>query len=252
MDDVPQTPPAEVRPAEQAPAPTASTSNFSGRGDAGDGPPPTGAAPAPATPPPPNSPATSGRSIGPSSRLGPVSDREADLCERAGRPDLLYVGGAFLLTGSAITFDAMYVKHNVSSPVLRVTSSGFVGLTFGALLGGGVAALPKCRLDVVTRTTPEGAVASPWPLALSTALFAGVSAPFFVAIGKGRDPVAWEVSERSMHVIVPGVTAFAGALLPYLPALAPRNARAARELQKLQIGAPPQGAGAFATFTTTF
>ena len=99
---------------------------------------------------------------------------------------------------------------------------------------------------------PEGAVASPWPLALSTALFAGVSAPFFVAIGKGRDPVAWEVSERSMHVIVPGVTAFAGALLPYLPALAPRNARAARELQKLQIGAPPQGAGAFATFTTTF
>ena len=245
MDDVPQTPPAEVRPAEAPAAPEAAEAPRAGNSQG-----PSEEKPSEVSPPPP--PARLRATALVSSRLGPLSDREGELCARAGRPDLLYVGGALVLAGSAVTFDAMYVKHHVASPALRVTSSGFVGLTFGALLGGGMAALPKCRLDVLTRTAPEGAVASPWPLALSTALFAGITSPFFVAIGKGRDPISWEVSERSMHVIIPGITGFAGALLPYIPALAPRNGRAARELQKLQIGAPPQGAGAFATFTTSF
>jgi hypothetical protein len=95
----------------------------------------------------------------------------------------------------------------------------------------------------------EGDVRATWPLALSLALLAGVTAPIVNGIAIGtfcappacQDglPAAWTTFEREMHVVAAGVSGFGGALLPYL--LPPRTWSAARDLDHLRMGADGRG-----------
>ena len=94
-----------------------------------------------------------------------------------------------------------------------------------------------------------------WPVALSLALLAGATAPIVngIAIGtfcaapacQGGLPADWSTFEREMHVVVAGLSGFGGALLPYL--LPPSTLSAARELDRLRVGA--DGAGTSSSVT---
>jgi hypothetical protein len=186
----------------------------------------------------------------------PRTDRERELCDRASRPDWLYLGGLVLLDVGAVWLGTSdIVKYNSSVPV-RTSGAALIGVTWGATLGGAWLALPKCSPRWLESPPREGEVGASWPLALSIALLAGATAPIVNGIAIGTLPIEWSTFEREMHVAVAAVFGFGGALLPYV--LPPRTLAAARELEHIRIeplltgaflphaaGAPP-GAGAFA------
>ena len=165
----------------------------------------------------------------------PRDKHEAELCETASRPDWLYLGGLLALDVGAIwggSSDA--VKASSSIPVRGVLGPGIIGLTWGATVGGAWMALPQCSSTWVGAPPPEGQVRERWPLALSLAILAGVTAPVINGIAIGFDlPVAWSTFEREMHLVVAGVAGFAGAFVPYL--IPPSTWSAARELERLRV-----------------
>jgi hypothetical protein len=130
-----------------------------------------------------------------------------------------------------------------------------IGVTWGATVGGAWLAMPKCDHHWVGESPREGDVRANWPVALSLAALAGVSAPIVnaIAIGgcgntaapgmpancQGGLPAQWTTFEREMHIVAAGLSGFGGALLPYL--LPPRTWSAARELDKLRFGADARG-----------
>ena len=163
----------------------------------------------------------------------PRTERERELCDRASRPDWLYLGGLVALDVGAVwvgTSEA--VKFNSSVP-LRTGGAGLIGLTWGATLGGAWLALPKCSPRWVDTPPREGEVGASWPLAFAIALLAGATAPIVNGIAIGDLPVQWSTFERGMHVAVAAVFGFGGALLPYV--LPPRTLSAARELERIRL-----------------
>jgi hypothetical protein len=186
--------------------------------------------------------------------IAPRTGRERELCDRASRPDWLYLGGLLLLDVGALwvgTSDS--VKYSDSVPV-RTSGAAFIGLTWGATLGGSWLALPKCSPRWLESPPREGEVGATWPLALSIALLAGATAPLVNGIAIGNAPVEWSTFEREMHVAVAAVFGFGGALLPYV--LPPRTLSAARELEHIRIeplvtGATP-AAGLYLGYAAAF
>jgi hypothetical protein len=180
----------------------------------------------------------------------PRGDREADLCASASHADWLYLAGLGVLDAGAIWFGSEQgVIYGTSLP-LRLAGPAAIGLTWGATLGGGWLALPKCDPHWVGETPREGAVRADWPVALSVALLAGLTAPIVNAIAIGTCdssqptcgsglPREWTTLEREGHVAVAAAAGVGGALLPYL--LPPRTWSAARELDRLRFGADGQG-----------
>jgi hypothetical protein len=171
----------------------------------------------------------------------PRTDRERDLCDRASRPDWLYLGGLVALDVGAVwlgTSDS--VKFSSSVPV-RTSGAAMIGLTWGATLGGAWLALPKCSPSWLDTPPREGEVGASWPLAFAVALLAGATAPIVNGIAIGNLPVEWSTFEREMHVAVAAAFGFGGALLPYV--LPPRTLSAARELEHIRI--EPLLTGAF-------
>jgi hypothetical protein len=152
----------------------------------------------------------------------------------------VYLAALATLDVAAIWFGSSGpVKYTDSLP-LRLTGPAMIGLTWGATIGGTWLALPKCAPHWVGQLPREGDVREDWPLAISLALLAGATAPIVNGIAIGYNlPVEWSTFEREMHLVVAGVAGFGGALLPY--AIPPRTWRAARELQRLRLGAGPQG-----------
>lgn len=179
--------------------------------------------------------------------VGPRSQRERDLCERASSTDWFYLGGLVGLNVGAVLFDAKVAKHSDSVP-LRMIGPGFVGLAWGGLIGGGYLALPKCDEHWLPGSPPGGDVRKSWPLALALASLAGMTAPFVVGQEQGPVPKSWPVIERSMRLVTAGLSGFAGALLPYV--LPPITWRAHRELVKIRVAPVETGAGL--TFSGTF
>jgi hypothetical protein len=163
----------------------------------------------------------------------PRTDRERELCDRAARPDWLYLGGLAVLDVGAVwlgTSDT--VKFSSSVPV-RTSGAALIGLTWGATLGGAWLALPKCSSRWLDTPPREGEVGASWPLAFAIALLAGATAPIVNGIAIGNLPVEWSTFEREMHVAVAAVFGFGGALVPYV--LPPRTLSAARELEHIRI-----------------
>jgi hypothetical protein len=88
-----------------------------------------------------------------------------------------------------------------------------------------------------------------WPLALSLAILAGITAPVINGIAIGFDlPVAWSTFEREMHLVAAGVAGFAGAFVPYL--IPPSTWSAARELERLRVSS--DGHSAFVGYGREF
>lgn len=201
-------------------------------------------------PPPPSPPALYLAAAG---DLYPRDGRERELCESASSPDWLYLGGLLLADVGAVYLSAYELYLSREAPVRHI-GPALIGLTWGATIGGGYLALPKCSPHFVATAPREGSQRSPWPLALSLATLAGATAPFITGIStQSKDTIydryiLWTTEERALRLIISGVTAFGGALLPYL--IPPKTWRAARELEKLRV-TPLQG-GAFVGLSFRF
>jgi hypothetical protein len=197
-------------------------------------------------PPPPPQPTTYIYAPG---DIYPRGSHEEELCAEASHPDWFYLGGLLALDTAGIWVGSSFaIKYSDSIPV-RLTGPLMIGVTWGATLGGGWLALPQCSSHWVGSPPREGSVRATWPVALSLALLAGVTAPLVNAIAIGSScgppgcqgglPADWTTFEREMHLVVAGVAGFGGALLPYL--LPPRTWSAARELDRLRFGADGRG-----------
>lgn len=169
----------------------------------------------------------------------PRGSREEELCDRASHPDWLYLAGLVVLNAGAIVYGSNAgIQDNASLPV-RFTAPVFVGLAWGAGIGGGYLSLPHCDPHYVGGRPREGEVTADWPLTISLALLAGATAPMIDGILVGNQPQDWTTLERSMHVVAAGLAGLGGALLPYL--LPPSSWSAARQLDKLRVGTDARG-----------
>jgi hypothetical protein len=189
----------------------------------------------------------------------PRGSQEEKLCARASHPDWFYLGGLLALDTASIWVGSSYaVKWSDSIPV-RMSGPVMIGLTWGATVGGGWLAMPKCDPHWVGESPREGDVRANWPVAISLAVLAGVSAPIVNAIAIGGCgglpycqeglPADWTTLEREMHIVAAGVAGFGGALLPYL--LPPTTWSASRDLGKLRFGADARG-NVFVGYGTSF
>ena len=160
----------------------------------------------------------------------PRNAREAELCDSADTPDWLYLGGLVALDVGAV-FEQSAVKYS-DSQVLRYTGPVAVGLTWGAMLGGGYLSLPKCEPHWVPGAPREGNVRVTWPMALAVAMLSAATAPIVAAVEYGYTYPETSTLERTGHVVTASIAGFVGALLPY--ALPPKTWRAARELEQLR------------------
>jgi len=212
----------------------------------------------PPAPPPHVSAEASARAPG---DIYPRGAREAELCERAGRPDWLYLAGLAAVDVAAVWFsttDVVNLKY--SGPTVDVPAGatrGFslaapvlIGVAWGATIGGAWLAVPKCSMHWVGEPPPEGSAHEGWPLAVALALVAGATAPVISAIAIGTNlPADWTTFEREVHVVAAGLAGFGGALLPYW--LPPRTWTAARELEHLRLGVQ-SGGGIGVGYSTAF
>jgi hypothetical protein len=172
--------------------------------------------------------------------LYPRNDGERELCDKASHPDWLYLSALVVLNAGAITYGSAGNLTDNSSIFIRFTAPTFVGLAWGAGIGGGWLALPHCDPHFVAEAPREGDVRANWPLALSLALLAGATAPMINGILTGYgQPQDWSTPERTAHVITAGVAGFVGALIPYL--IPPTSWSAARDLEHLRVGADEKG-----------
>jgi hypothetical protein len=170
----------------------------------------------------------------------PQGQRERDLCATASHTDWLYLGTLAVLDTGAIWFGSSATVKFSSNVPLRFGGPAMIGVTWGATIGGGWLALPKCSPTWVGETPREGAVRAAWPLALALAMLAGATAPIVNGIAIGYDlPFAWSTLEREMHLVTAAVAGFGGALLPYL--IPPRTWASALELDRLRLGTDGHG-----------
>jgi hypothetical protein len=192
------------------------------------------------SPPPPPPPVPAAEYSYAPGDIYPRGDRERALCDRASRPDWLYLSGLALLNAGAITYGSVGDIQDSPNAAVRFTAPVFVGLAWGAAIGGGWLALPHCDPHYLGGSPREGDVRANWPLALSLALLGGMTAPVINEILVGNEPQDWTTPERTMHVVAAGLAGFGGALLPYL--LPPSTWSAARELENLRFGVDARGA----------
>jgi len=188
----------------------------------------------------------------------PRGAREEELCARASHADWLYLGGLLVLDTAGIWVGSSFaIKYSDSLPV-RMTGPVMIGVTWGATVGGSWLALPQCHPYWVGAPPREGDVRATWPVALSLAALAGVTAPIVnaIAIGtcyppncQGGLPSNWTTLEREMHIVAASLAGFGGALLPYL--LPPRTWSAAREIDRIRVGADARG-GVFIGYSAPF
>jgi hypothetical protein len=195
----------------------------------------------------------------------PRDARERDLCASASHPDWFYLGGLALLDVGTVWAGSTIALKYSPSLLLRSTGPLMIGFAWGATLSGAWLALPKCSLEWVGEAPREGRGRTSWPLALSVALLAGLTAPIvsFIAIGYcSTDPANPQSTpcqqgfiaetstiEREMRLVVAGVAGVGGALLPYL--IPPTTVSAAREIDRIRFGVDGRG-GAFVGYSTTF
>lgn len=169
------------------------------------------------------------------------------MCDRARHPDWLYLGVLVAADVTSITLDSQVLKHSDAMPV-RFMGPAFVGLSFGATIGGGYLALPKCSNTWVPSAPREGDVRKDWPIALALAGLSAGFAPVVFGVETGPWYTQWSPGERSARIVVASLSGFTGALLPYL--LPPKTWRAAKELENLRAGA--DASGMFVGYTFKF
>ena len=172
---------------------------------------------------------------------------ERDLCERASKPDWLYLTIPFVLTAGATVLDSIVMKNDPNEPV-RDLGPALVGLTWGTFVGAFWPSMPKCSPHFVNTAPPEGDVRASWPVAFAFALLAGATAPVLDYIAIGPVPDAWGNGERVSRVVIAGTIAFGAAFIPYL--IPPKTVWAARQLQHLRANISAQSS--FVSYTLQF
>lgn len=191
--------------------------------------------------------------------LGPRNAEERELCERAEHTDWLYlsvllaanVGSIFVegytwdaaVGGAPVTPDnPQGLVHHAAPFAQRMLGPTLIGLSWGALTGGGWLAFPKCSINWVRSAPVEGDVRSTVPIAIALAILGGATAPVILGTVDqySGHPPPDALSERVGRLVWAGGMGVVGALLPY--ALPPKTWRAARELQKIRLSMEPTGA----------
>ena len=187
--------------------------------------------------------------IYPLASTGPSGSRsrEEELCGKADHPDWLYLGGLLALDVGAIYVATGPLKY-ATAPEVRGIGPALIGFTWGATITGSYLAMPKCDPHWVSYPPREGDVRDRLPLALTLALVSAVTAPIIMAVATGPQPDNWTTQERMARLFVAGGSALVGAVVPYL--LPPKTYRAARELERIRIGADAHGA--FGSYTIRF
>jgi len=186
------------------------------------------------------------------SDIYPVGERERELCGKADHPDWLYLGGLLVLDVAGVFANAQLTATDgnarpyVSSSAVRQLGPAAIGLSWGATIGGGYLALPKCEPHWVSYAPREGEVRSPWPLALTLAMVGGMfgasmTGVFTTLQTSSVDQRTWSTEERAARLWIGGATGFIGALLPYV--IPPRTWSAARELARIRATADAHGVG---------
>ncbi len=180
---------------------------------------------------------------------------ETDLCVSASKPDWLYLAIPPLLVAGAITLDTQVFKYDWASfggttgnPAVRDLGPALVGATWGLFMGSFFPSMPKCSTHFVTTTPPEGLVRTQWPIALSFAILAGITAPLVDYIAIGPVPLSWQDGERVSRIVVASTFAFGMALFPYL--VPPKPLRAMRELFNIRASITPQAS--FVSYSARF
>jgi hypothetical protein len=175
------------------------------------------------------------------------SDQERELCDKASRPDWLYLAIPPVLTAGALVLDSIVVKYDPNEPV-RDIGPLLVGLTWGTFIGSFWPSMPKCSPHYVTTAPPEGDVHASWPVAFAFALLAAATAPVVDYIAIGPVPDAWSNAERVTRIVLAGTVAFGAAFIPYL--IPPKTVWAARQLQHLRANISAQSS--FVSYTLQF
>jgi len=195
------------------------------------------------------------------STIYPVTEQERELCAKASHIDWAYLGGLAAIDLAAIfanSFNANTPPGEDPGPwsgfkvshdwTVRMLGPVTIGLAWGATVGGGYLALPKCDPNWVGFPPREGQSRASWPIAVALAGFASITGPMIMGIATGPVPFDWSTEERTARLIVTGAFSAVGALLPYL--VPPRTWSAARELEKIRAEVAPQGA--FISYSTRF
>ncbi len=177
----------------------------------------------------------------------PRTPRERELCESASSPDWLYLAIPPVLVAGAIALDTQVFKYDGSAFVRSLGPVTF-GLTWGLFIGSFYPSMPKCSPHWVPTAPPEGEVRTSWPIALSFALLAAVSAPVLEYITIGPVPTTWDDPERISRIVFASGFAFAAAFIPYV--LPPKTVRASRELMRLRPSVSAHGS--FVSYTLQF
>ncbi len=178
--------------------------------------------------------------------IAPHGKVERELCAKASHPDWLYFLPLLALDVGSVWLDNALKFQD--EPAVRLLGPSAVGFAWGATVGGSYLALPKCDMDFVRFSPPEGDVRPTWPVALSLALLAGATAPVIVGVETGALDPHWTTTERAMRLVLSGTTGFIGAFIPYL--LPPKTWRAQQQLEKLRFGVT--ASGAMASYTLAF
>jgi hypothetical protein len=182
----------------------------------------------------------------------PVGERERELCAKADHPDWLYLSGLFVLDVAGVFVNGALLASDAngnpktSSSAVRQLGPAAIGFSWGATIGGGYLALPKCDPHWVSYAPREGDVRSPWPLALTLATIGGIfgasmTGVFTTLQASSADMQNWSTEERAGRLWIAGLSGFVGALVPYL--IPPRTWSGARELARIRASADAHGAG---------
>lgn len=180
--------------------------------------------------------------------LGPRTDEERQLCEKAARPDFLYLGGLLALDVGAVLAHP-WLKYAPTQGE-RALGPMFIGLAWGATLGGGVLATPQCDPLAAPVGPPEGEIRKRWPLTIAVSTIAAATAPFITGIVTGPLDRRWTYGERSSRMWLAALSGLTGSLLPHIPFLSPKPYRAVRQLERLRV--EPNVAGVGVSYTLTF
>lgn len=198
-----------------------------------------------AAPPPASPPKDPPAYVYAPSDIYPVGDRERELCAKADHPDWIYLGGLLALDIGSIWLNSQLMDPAKHPEGIRLLGPAAVGFSWGATIGGGYLALPKCDPHWVSYAPREGDVRATWPLALTLALVGGMIGATITGVATTSastttDLLGWSTEERAARLWIAGGAGFIGALVPYL--LPPKTWSAARELAHIRATADAHGA----------
>ena len=177
----------------------------------------------------------------------PRQSREIELCKKAADFDWMYSGTMALGVFGSEYLNLAVLKPQ-EEPGVRLLGPAAIGLFWGGFLSGSYLSLPKCSPTWAAGAPPEGNVRTDWPMAVTIAMLATITAPALDYAFLGGVPRHWTVTERSGRVAIAMGTGVLGSLVPYL--VPPKTWAARLEIDRIRIG--QVAGGPFVSYGATF